>query len=63
MKIIKINTCRECPHIEYNNGGGYTSAFVLCKKYNIILEDWDSPMAEKIDYRKQIHPKCELENA
>lgn len=60
MKVIKINCCKECPHIEHNDGGGHCDAFTICKKYNIILIDERPYKHFAID--KKIHPKCGLED-
>lgn len=58
-KQIIVETCAECPHIEYNDGGGHCSEFIKCYKYNIMLVDWDGD--EDFDYRDKIHPECRLE--
>lgn len=59
MKIIKIKTCAECPYIEHNDGGGHSGSFISCKKFYIMLFDWDGP--QNFDYKNKIHPRCGLE--
>ena len=58
VRIIKIQTCIECPFIHEDDGGGYCASFVKCEKFNIMLFDWDGP--EDFEYRSGIHPKCRL---
>lgn len=60
LKIIKIKTCEECPHIKQDDGGGHCSSFIKCSKFDIMLYDWDGP--ESFDYKNKIHPDCELED-
>jgi len=61
MKIIKVNTCDECPYIEHNSGMGYGPSFVKCDKFRIMLFNWGG--SESFDYRRKIHPKCRLEDS
>ena len=57
-RIIEVKTCKECPFLEENDGGGFTSEFTKCSKFDIMLIDWDGP--EYLDIYSKIHPDCEL---
>ncbi len=59
-KITRVKTCKECPHIHDDDGGGHCSGFIKCDKFNIMLFDWDGP--EAFNYHKKIHPDCKLED-
>lgn len=58
MKQIFVVKCSKCPYIEYNDGGGHCSRFILCRKFQIMLKDWDGP--EDFDIHSGTHPDCKL---
>ena len=58
MKMIRVATCGGCPYI-LDLDEGYCDSFIKCRKFNIMLFDWDGP--EDFDYQNGIHPDCKLE--
>jgi hypothetical protein len=58
MKVIKVETCSECPYIRHDDGGGHCDAFTICEKYHILLID-----ETHFDINNKIHPDCRLEDA
>lgn len=59
MRIIKVKTCKTCPYINEDDGGGHCGSFTKCERSNIMLHDWDGP--EDFDIYEGIHPDCKLE--
>lgn len=60
MKIIKVNTCKECPCCHHDDGRGHCEPCITCGKFNIMLFDWGGP--EDFDISKGIHPDCRLDD-
>lgn len=60
MKFIKVESCRTCPFIVYDDGKGMSSEFWKCGKYGIMLIDKDIYNALYTDL-DTIHPKCQLD--
>ena len=58
IRIIEVKTCKKCPYIHEDDGGGHCASFDKCKKFNIMLHDWDGP--EDFDIYSGIHPDCKL---
>lgn len=55
LRLIPVRNCKNCPYRNYDNGGGYTEPFHICKRYNIILID-----ENKWSNLEKIHKDCKL---
>ena len=61
MKVIKVKYCAECPYCTNDNGGGYCEPFIICEKFNIILDEYIKD-SRFINLDEEIHPDCKLED-
>lgn len=62
MKQIKVSHCTQCPYIHEDNGGGHCEPFIICDKYNILLDEKYHEFNRFIDLNKEIHPECRLDD-
>ena len=62
MKIIKVETCYECPYCHRDNGGGHCNPFTVCTMFRINLYGQGVDDG-KFDIKSGTHPDCKLEDA
>lgn len=61
MRQIKVETCSKCPYQFEDNGGGHTEPFVICDKYQILLDEKCHEVGRFINLYEEIHPECKLD--